>query len=218
MDLTRAAVANPGEIAVDLGRTAVGGAFFLRDGARLSGTLNLNGATLGAIVDEPECWPAVGDLRLNRCLYGAFLGSEVSARARLDWLARQTPDRWNEDFSPQPYEHLAHVLGQMGHGEDKRRVLIEKERLLRRARVGRAETGALRLLLRARDGLMAVTTGYGHMPLLAVLWMLVIWAGGAGLYTWLDRTSAMRPNSPIVLRLPEWVLCAAPREAQVYLP
>jgi hypothetical protein len=218
MDLTRASVSAPDAIAMDLGRASVAGAFFLRDGAMVTGTLSLNGSTLGAIVDEPACWPAKGDLRLNRCLYGAFLDSVVSARERLEWLARQTPARWNEDFWPQPYEQLAQVLGQMGHDEEKRRVLIKKEQLARRARRKRADTLAMRLLLGGKDGLMAVATGYGHLPLLAIVWIFALWGSGTVLYAHLDRASAVRPNSTVVLRMPEWVLCAAPQDERVFLP
>jgi hypothetical protein len=205
-------------VAVDLGRTTVAGAFFLRDGARVTGALSLNGATLGAIVDDPDCWPAKGDLRLNRCLYGAFLGSVVGARERLDWLSRQTPERWGEDFWPQPYEQLARVLGEMGHDEDKRRVLVEKERLSRRARRRRAAFPPLRASLFVKDALMGLTTGYGRLPLLALVWMFVLWTAGAAFYAYLDRTDAMRPNSPVVLRSPEWVLCATPRDEAAFLP
>jgi hypothetical protein len=218
VDLTGASMSCPEAIAVDLGRTNVSGAFFLRDGARVTGVLSLNGATLGAIVDDPASWPAKGDLRLNRCLYGAFIGTVVGARERLDWLSRQTPERWNEDFWPQPYEQLAGVLGEMGHDEDKRRVLIEKDRLARRARRKRAGTLGMRILLRVQDELMRVTTGYGRLPLLAVVWMFALWGGGAVLYSELDRASAVRPNSPVVLRSPEWVLCATPRDRSVFLP
>jgi hypothetical protein len=218
VNLGGANVASAGAAAVDLGRTTVAGAFFLRDGARVTGTLSLDGATLGAIVDDPESWPAKGDLRLNRCLYGAILGSVVGARERLDWLARQTSERWNEDFWPQPYEQLASVLGQMGHDEHKRRVLIEKERLSRRARRNRAGNAATRLLLLLGDVLMGLTTGYGRVPLLALVWIFVFWGAGAGFYAHLDRVSAMRPNSPVIVRSPEWVLCATPRTATAFLP
>ena len=218
MDLTSAEISNPGAVAVDLGRTSVAGAFFLREGAKVTGTLSLNGATLGAIVDDPACWPARGDLRLNRCLYGAFLGSVVSASARLTWLARQTPDRWDEDFWPQPYEQLAKVLGDMGHDEDKRRVLIEKERLSRRARRKRAGSITMRALLFTKDWLMKITTGYGRLPLLALVWMIVLWASGALFYSHLENISAIRPNSAVVLRSPEWVLCGEPAGTPAFLP
>jgi len=218
MDLTGATISSSDLVAVDLGRTSVAGAFFLREGAKVTGTLSLNGASLGAIVDDPASWPATGDLRLNRCLYGAFLGSVVGARERLDWLARQTPERWGEDFWPQPYEQLAKVLGEMGHDEDKRRILIEKERLARRARRNRSGTLAMRFLLRISDGLMGVTIGYGRLPLLVILWIVLLWGAGAGLYAHLDRVSAMRPNSPVVLRSPEWVLCATAQDDRAFLP
>ena len=218
VDLTGSSVDRPDASAVDLGRANIAGAFFLRDGARVSGTLSLDGATLGAMVDDPASWPAKGDLRLNRCLYGAFLGSVVGAEERLDWLSRQTPERWGEDFWPQPYEHLARVLGEMGHDEDKRRVLIEKERLSRQARRRRATSPAWRFLLFVKDALMGLSTGYGRLPLLALVWIFGLWAAGTGLYVHLDRTGVMRPNSPVVLRSPEWVLCATPLDESAFLP
>jgi hypothetical protein len=218
VDLTGAQVSRAGDMAVKLNRASVKGALFLRSGARIDGALSLNGADLGAIVDEPACWPATGDLLLNRCLYGALLGGAVEATTRLDWLSRQTPGRWGEDFWPQPYEQLATVLGEMGHDEDKRRVLIEKERLARRAKRGRAHNAAIRALLALKDALMGITTGYGRLPLLALVWIFVIWAIGAALYTYLDAENAVRPNAPVVLRSPEWVLCAVPLEARAILP
>jgi hypothetical protein len=217
VDLTGATVSAPDAVAVDLGRTSVAGAFFLVDGARLTGTLSLDGASLGAIVDDPASWPAPGDLRLNRCLYGAFLKSVTGAQERLDWLSRQSSERWGEDFWPQPYEQLAHVLGEMGHDEDKRRVLIQKELLSRRARRKRAGP-VLRVLLYARDVVMGATTGFGRQPLLAMVWLIALWAGGTVMYSWLEQISALRPNSVVVLRSPEWVLCGAGQDEMALMP
>ncbi|MGS4947266.1 hypothetical protein ACVDG3_17445 [Meridianimarinicoccus sp. RP-17] len=210
VNLTGAQISHPGDMAAHLDRTVVKGALFLRKGARINGTLSLNGANLGAILDDPACWPAKGDLRLNRCLYGALLGGAIEARTRLDWLARQTPERWGEDFWPQPYEQLAAVLGQMGHDEDKRRVLVTKERLARRARRRRARNPLTRLRLALIDGLMGLTVGYGRKPLRAMFWILLIWVTGTGVYAHLDDEGALRPNAPVILRSPEWVLCATP--------
>ena len=97
-------------------------------------------------------------------------------------------------------------------------MLIEKERLARRARRGRAGSSAMRLALLVKDAAMGLTTGYGRLPLLAVVWMVVIWVAGAAFYAHLDRTDAMRPNSPVVLRSPEWVLCATTQDDKVFLP
>jgi hypothetical protein len=217
VDLTGATVSAPDAVAVDLGRTTVAGAFFLTDGAKVTGTLSLDGASLGAIVDDPASWPAPGDLRLNRCLYGAFLNSVTDAPERLDWLARQSPERWGEDFWPQPYEQLAFVLGEMGHDEDKRRVLVQKELLSRRARRRRAGPMA-RPLLYVTHLIMGVTTGFGRLPLLALVWIFVLWASGTVLYSWLESVSAMRPNSVVVLRSPEWVLCGTTQDSLAVLP
>jgi hypothetical protein len=205
-------------MAVNLDRTTVKGAFFLRSGAKIDGALSLNGANLGAILDEPACWPAKGDLRLNRCLYGALLGGAVESRTRLDWLSRQTPGRWGEDFWPQPYEQLAAVLGEMGHDEDKRRVLMVKERLARRARRGRASNAVTKALLALKDAAMGVTTGYGRLPLLALVWIFVVWVTGAVYYSYLDHEYAVRPNAPVILRSPEWVLCAESAYGRAILP
>jgi hypothetical protein len=189
----------------------------LRDGAAIDGTLSLTGAVLGAIVDDPACWPKKGDLLLNRCLYGAFLNSPAGADLRLKWLARQTPERWDEDFWPQPYEHLAKVLRDMGHEEDARTVLMEKERLSRRARRKRAANPVQRALLRVADTILGLTTGYGRQPLLALVWMFVLWALGAMLYAHLQTVGALRPYSAVILRSPEWVLCSVPRDERLFM-
>jgi hypothetical protein len=218
VNLSGATVTRPQETAVDLGRSTVKGAFFLRDGARVTVVLSLNGASFGAIVDDPDCWPRKGDLWLNRCEYGAFLGGALGADARLDWLSRQTPERWGEDFWPQPYEQLAHVFGEMGHDEERRRVLMEKERLLRRARRKRTRNPLLRALLWSKDALIGVTTGYGRVPLLAIIWIVLLWVIGAVYYSWLNQENAMRPNTAMVLRSPEWVLCAVARDDRRVMP
>ncbi len=217
-DLGGASLAAPGLTAMNLNRARIAGALFLREGATVTGALSLNGAEIGALVDDPACWPARGDLMLNRCRYGAILASPVSARVRLDWLSRQTPERWGEDFWPQPYEQLARVLGEMGHDEEKSRVLIAKDRLQRRARRARARSPLTRLRLRVTDGLLWLTTGYGRRPLLALVWIFLLWAAGAVWYTVLDHRQMLRPNSPVVLRSPEWVLCGVPATQTMFLP
>lgn len=217
IDLSGARVSRPGEIAVNLDRTSAVSAFFLREGAAIEGALSLTGAQLGAMVDDPACWPAAGELLLNRCLYGAFLGAPADARLRLEWLARQAPARWGEDFWPQPYEHLAKVLREMGHDEDARTVLVEKERLSRDARRQRTRSPVRRLLLRSSDMLLGLTTGYGRHPLVALTWMALLWVLGAGLYSYLDSQNAIRPNSPVILRTPEWTLCGYPQGEKVFL-
>jgi hypothetical protein len=207
MDCSGAVLDNPGEVALEMSRTVVKGAFFLRRDARVNGMLALTGASLGTIHDEASSWPQTGDLLLNRCRYGAFIDGPVDAGSRLDWLSRQTPTRSGEDFWPQPYEQLASVFREMGHGEDARAVLVVKERLQRQARRERARNPLWRALLAAADGILGVTLAYGRQPLLAFVWLLLFWVLGVAVFGQAQRQGAVMPNSAVVLRSPEWTLC-----------
>lgn len=214
LDCTGTIVENAGAAAIEASRVVVKGAFFLRREARLDGTLALTGASLGTIHDEAACWPKSGDLLLNRCRYGAFIDGPVDAESRLDWLARQTPERWGEDFWPQPYEQLASVFREMGHGEDSSAVLVVKERLQRRARRARTENPIWRAALFVSDGILGITLGYGRRPLFALLWLVFFWLLGVAIFGHAEREGAIMPNSAVVLRAPEWTLCGIEQSEQ----
>ena len=218
IDCTSATLSQPGGHALRLNRAIVDGAFFLRQGASVEGTLDLTATSIGAIDDEQSSWPQAGDLLLNRCQYGAFIGGPVDAASRLDWLSRQTPERWSADFWPQPYEQLSTVLREMGHDEDARAVLITKERLQRRARRARARNPALRLALTTTDGILAVTLRYGRQPLLALLWLILFWAIGTGVFAFAQKNGAIKPNSPVILRSLEWTMCGLQQTDSRYIP
>jgi hypothetical protein len=217
-DLTGGTFSAPGAAAFSLIGAAVSGPLILREGARIGGLLDLRGATVGAMVDDPACWPGPGDLALDRCRYGGFLGAPTDAATRLRWLALQAPGRWGEDFWPQPYRRLADALDDMGHNEDADRVLFEKERLQRRARRLRARSRGARAALWLRDGALRVTVGYGRRSLLVLLWLAALWAGGAGVLEYAWRAEAMRPNMPFILRAPEWLQCAVEADASISVP
>jgi hypothetical protein len=128
------------------------------------------------------------------------------------------PERWGEDFWPQPYEQLSTVLREMGHDEEARTVLIMKERLQRRARRARARNPLLRAALAVNDGVLAVTVRYGRQPLLALLWLILFWAIGVVVFTLAEQSSALKPNSPVVLRSLEWTMCAVQQTESRYMP
>jgi len=218
IDCSGTTLSRPEGAALKLNRTNIDGAFFLRQGASIQGTLNLTATKIGAIDDEQACWPATGDLLLNRCLYGAFIGGPVDAKSRLDWLSRQVPERWGEDFWPQPYEQLATVLRAMGHEEDARAVLITKERLQRQARRLRTKNAVWRAILTATDGFLAVTVRYGRQPLVALLWLVLFWATGVIVFDIAQRHDALKPNSAIVLRSLEWTMCGLEKTESRFMP
>lgn len=204
------------ELALVFNRAVIEGAFFLRHGVKVAGGLSLAGARVDLIVDEKESWPAPGDLLLNRFAYQGFLASPVDAASRLDWLSRQDSARWGESFWPQPYEQLSEVLAAMGHHEDARAVQLEKERLQRRIRKSRASRFG-RAIQSATDGLLWASVGYGLRPLLAFVWIFLLWLMGVGLLAATQAQGELRPSAPIILRTPEWTLCAAPPERLIPL-
>ena len=195
----------------------VAGAFFLREGASVRGELDLSGARIEHINDDRACWPGPGDLLLDRCRYGAFIGGPVDARSRLDWLALQDEAQFGQDFWPQPYEQLAKVFREMGHAADARAVLIRKEKLQRRARRARM-TPPGRALYALRDGLLAVTLRYGRAPMLAGAWLLALAVIGFALFDVAAQHGAIKPNTGYTLRAPEWVACGAAMGETVHDP
>jgi hypothetical protein len=217
LDCTSSVVTHVGHDALQLSRVVVEGAFFLRKEARIDGTLTMTGASLGTLHDEARCWPRKGQLLLNRCRYGAFIDGPVDAEARLEWLSRQMPDERGEEFWPQPYEQLASVFREMGHDEDATTVLIEKERLQRRARRRRARHPLWRAMLAVKDGILAITVAYGRQPLLALVWLACFWGLGVAVFGYAERQGAFKPNSAVVLRSPEWTLCGVERSEQRFL-
>ena len=208
----------PGGLALTLNRAVIEGALFLRNSAKVLGALSLSGTQAGIIVDEKESWPGPGDLLLNRFTYKGFLASPVDATSRLDWLSRQNPARWGEDFWPQPYEQLATVLREMGHQEHARTILYEKEHLRRDAQQARTKSRALRVRNAVSNGLLWMTVGYGLQPLLAFFWIALLWLTGVGLLAMVQSQGQLRPNTPVSLRSPEWVLCGIANTQQVRLP
>jgi hypothetical protein len=218
LDCTGGQFDQAGGDALQINRAFIQGAFFLRQGARVQGTLDLTGATIGTLHDEAACWPGKGDVLLNRCRYGAFIDGPVDAPSRLNWLARQSPERWGEDFWPQPYEQLATVFRDMGHDDDARAVLIEKERLQRFARRQRAKKPLLRAALGFVDWVLGATIVYGRQPLLAFAWLGLFWIIGVAVFAQAERQGAFKPNSAVILRSPEWTLCGIDAGQSVFLP
>ncbi|MFN8830493.1 MAG: hypothetical protein ACK50Q_11530 [Labrys sp. (in: a-proteobacteria)] len=217
LDAADVTISSKDRFALQLNNAVVRGAFFLKGRARIEGALDLRGATLGTIQDAAECWPGKGDLLLNRCLYQAFIGGPADTASRLRWLALQTPERWGEDFWPQPYEQLATVFREMGHDEEARAVLIARERLQRRARRERETNPVLRALLKVSDVVLAVTVLYGRQPLLAFAWLLLFWLIGVGVFHAALENAALKPNSAVVLRSTEWILCGVPKTETRFL-
>lgn len=157
-------------------------------------------------------------LNLNRCQYGAFLGGPVTADARIKWLSLQYREGQNRDFWPQPWEQCAKVLREMGHGDDARLVLIDKEkrqRADRQARLWRTYMREDYYWHSIWDWVLGVTVRYGHQPLLAFVWLAAFWLIGIGVFSMAAQHDAIKPNDVRIIRSDEWVACA-PKYAAAY--
>lgn len=194
------------DIALSLARAHVGGLLYFQDN-QIAGVVNLAGAVVVRLKDEPEGPGAMYPVRLDGFRYEDFSRhSDVSLKARLAWLARTPADL---PFSAQPYEHLANVLQNLGHRNDARTVLMRKERLLRAenrallaAQGGRGLRWGASWLI---DHAMRVMVGYGYRSGRAfVLALVLIFALGVFFQkTW--DAGDMTPNAAPILVSKDWV-------------
>ena len=85
--------------------------------------LDLRSTKVATLLDDESGWPVEGNLFLDGFTYDRIdENSPTVAKTRIRWLHRQPRDK----FLPQPYEHLASVLKNMGHERELRKVMIEK--------------------------------------------------------------------------------------------
>jgi hypothetical protein len=144
--------------------------------------LVLAAATARILSDDEQSWPAPGKLWLDGFDYRAIgADSPRDVASRLRWLGLQT------GFYPQPYRQLARVMRESGDDTGAVAVLIAMEDARFR------NSGFFR---RAWAGFLKQTIGYGHRPLLAILWSLLIVLFGWALVTIGGRCGVMRPTWP----------------------
>ncbi len=85
----------------------------------IRGVLDLSGADIASLDDRPDAWERVNEVRLLGC-HVRSLSSEAPCDAAL--RIRLIERGLAGGFSPQPYRDMAHVLAQMGHGDESVKV------------------------------------------------------------------------------------------------
>lgn len=195
------------DIAVSFARARIGGILYLQNNQINRGIVNLAGADVARLTDEPAGPGAMYPIRLDGFKYGDFSRhTDTSPDARLAWLARR-PE--GTPFVAQPYEHLAQVLTSIGHRADAQTVLMKKEQLLRaenrRLLASQPGTGPRRAALGFVDWLMRVSIGYGFRPGRAFAFAAVLIVALGLFYDQTWKAGDMTPNAAPILVSADWV-------------
>lgn len=197
----------------------VAGALFLRKLKTPLSRASFASAHVGQLIDDMVSWG--DDLTLDGFTYDAIAGgAPTDATTRLVWLKKQrrthhgSPDA-NNDFRPQPWQQLIHVLRAMGHMEDARQVAIAREEHLRTiGKIG--ETPAAwptwkkwiyRPLSRGLHWAFGFLIGYGYRPLRMVLLMALVWLTCGAFYWYAATEGVMAPGNPLVFDHPRYEHC-----------
>lgn len=192
-------------------RLVVRGSLFWYEMDKINGAVNLNAATLGDLVDDPQSWN-LSDLSFVGMTYDNLVDT-FDLDFRKAWVRRGS--QFGGQFHPQPYQQLAKFYRETGHRYEAREILVAKEIEQRKAtrkaiREGKARTeswlhpkvlSALNLLW---DWATRLIAGYGYKP-----WLSLWWLGGlvavmmfCAQLTW--KAGDFAPNSAVVLTSEDW--------------
>lgn len=162
-------------------------------GARVSGHLDLVGmaedsgpitlyhASAATVRDHgPQSWPQ--EVLLDGFTYSAF-DPYLPGKDRLALLRRQ-----RDGYRAQPYEFMAAYYRALGHEEDARAILIEKERVRRRD--GRRWDRFVGVMF-------GTLVGYGYRPMRAVFFSILIQLAAIGFFA-IDRPTQIRADDHVV--------------------
>lgn len=190
-------------IALSFARAQVGGLLYLQALSVSRGVVNLAGATVARLADEPDAEMATYPIRLDGFRYTDFSRhTTTSLKARLAWLERRPEDT---PFTAQPYEQLSAVLSAMGHRTDAQAVLMRKERLMREEDRRMLRNPARLALAWVVDLILRGAIGYGYKPARALVVSLLL-IGALGLFfqkTW--NAGDMAPNAAPILISRDWI-------------
>ena len=143
-------------------------------------TLDLTDASVIALGDDQRSWPQPGKLLIDGFTYKSF-GSVKDPPSRLRWVALQP------EFHPQPYRQLAKVLRANGDDAGAVSVLIAEQD---------ARFQNLHLIRRIWAAFLKTTVGYGHEPLLTIIWAAIVVLFGWLMVTIGERAGVMRLTWP----------------------
>jgi len=168
-------------------------------------------ARVDTLADDESSWPedGMGVLALDGFTYNALApGAPWRAKQRLEWLARMPDD----DYRPQPYEHLAKVLREMGHPGEAREIAIAKQR----AYIKHLEQDG-HSLRAVWHRFLGVTIGHGYRPWRAAVWLLGFLLFGFVIFSQAHTLGVMVPIKDRVFMNPAYEDYGAPITGERYL-
>ena len=170
------------------------------------GSVALGHAKIGVFADNADSWKPF-EVVLDGLTYNSFAG-RVDVQSRLDWLGNRPQGM---RFSPLPYERAEKVLFGMGHANDARKILLEKERL----QTADKRTPLLRKIGRR---LWDVFAGYGYRLRRTAYWMAGFVLVGACLFNFANESGRIVPHQPVVLASAEYRKATNPPCAEFKCP
>ena len=190
------------DMALSLARARIGGILYFKANQIGQGIVNLAGAEVSRLTDDATDAAASYPIRLDGFQYRDFSRhADTTVKARLAWLARRPAET---PFTAQPYEQLAAVLTRIGHRDDARTVLMQKERLIR-AENRRLRNGLGSVLSWVGDAILRWTIGYGYRPMRSILIAVVMIAALGWFYDRCWRAGDMTPNAAPILTSAAWI-------------
>jgi hypothetical protein len=142
--------------------------------------LDLTEGSVLVLADDERSWAQPGKLSIDGLTYNS-LALVKDARSRLRWVGLQP------EFRSQPYRQLAKVLRANGDDAGAVRVLVAAQD---------ARFASSPLPTRLWAAFLKGTIGYGHRPLLALVWSLAVILIRWGV-VWVGRSAGvMRPTWP----------------------
>jgi hypothetical protein len=201
VQLRLATSALPGQVALDAAGAQVTGSLVWAPATQVLGQVNLEGATVGHLIDDwgegrpGGFWPTGGQLRLDGFTYNRFGGDQqATVRQRLKWIRSQYPSSSpgkSVHFATQPYEQLAKVYGQTGKDSDARKVAIARRADLRRY-------GSLTWYRKAGNWLMDKTIKFGYQTWRAALGLVFVFVAFLVMTFFAQQHHAIEPVSDLV--------------------
>ena len=194
----RLSAARESGIALTLQRAQVTEGFYWCGVEAGAGRFALNGAEVGDLADDLDCWPETG-LDLDGFRYERIV-VETGAGPRKAWLAKGTVH--DGAFYPAAYGQLAKVLRAMGNVREAREILFERERLQRMKT--RADSRLYRPALWIWHSIERLVAGYGFKPFRSLGAFFVLWAVCWGLAFMAWEAGEMAPVAGPLLSQEEW--------------